>query len=175
MNNLRLIKPTLDFAEPYLAMEMEELSCDPRLIGIVPTNNEELERHIKLCEHQETQGDESTCGVPQTTYWLLCDESGIVGTCRLRHRLTQQLEIVGGHIDYGIRTSLRGKGYGTELLRLLIDKAASIGIDRLLIMCRENNYASIRVVEKNGGVFEGKSINQNLGVILRYWIDTTHR
>lgn len=91
--------------------------------------------------------------VPQSTYWLCVD--GIpVGFGKLRHYLTEKLREEGGHIGYAIRPSYRNKGYGTILLRLIIEKAMEIGIDKILLTVQNHNAYSIKVALANGGIIE---------------------
>ena len=67
--------------------------------------------------------------VPSTTFWLYAD--GIpVGFGSVRHFLTEALRKAGGNIGYGIAPAFRGKGYGKELLRLLLNEAKKMGIDK---------------------------------------------
>lgn len=69
--------------------------------------------------------------VPSTTFWLYAD--GIpVGFGSVRHFLTEALRKAGGNIGYGIAPAFRGKGYGKELLRLLLNEAKEMGIDKVL-------------------------------------------
>lgn len=91
--------------------------------------------------------------VPQTLYWLFIDGSP-VGTAKLRQYLNDSLRIIGGHIGYCVRPSERGKGYGNILLAETLKKAAEINIPRALFTCNEDNAASRRVIENNGGVLE---------------------
>ncbi|MDL2319455.1 GNAT family N-acetyltransferase [Eubacteriales bacterium OttesenSCG-928-A19] len=103
--------------------------------------------------------------VPQTSYWFYVD--GIpVGRAKLRHSLTDELLRHGGHIGYGIARAYRGRGYATELLRLILDEAKGLGLDRVLLTIDEHNLASRRVAEKCGGVLEN-----TLDGRCRYWID----
>lgn len=91
--------------------------------------------------------------VPSTTYWLYVD--GLpVGIGKLRHYLTDKLREEGGHCGYAIRPSCRSKGYGKLLLNLLIKKARSLGIERLLLTIQNHNIPSIKVALFNGGVIE---------------------
>ncbi|HYD19491.1 MAG TPA: GNAT family N-acetyltransferase [Patescibacteria group bacterium] len=89
--------------------------------------------------------------VPQTMVWLIAD--GIfVGDAGIRHRLTPELEISGGHIGYGVRPSRQRQGYATELLRqCLVWVRQNLGLARVMVTCRMDNPASARVIEKNGG------------------------
>jgi predicted acetyltransferase len=92
--------------------------------------------------------------VPSTRYWLFAD--GIpVGYSKLRHYLNVNLRIIGGHIGYCIRPSVRGKGYGSILLGEMLKKAAEKKIPRALVTCLETNTASRKVAEHNGGKLEG--------------------
>ena len=51
--------------------------------------------------------------VPHTTFWLVEDEE-IVGVSSLRHRMTDQLKRIGGHIGFGVRPSAQGRGVAKE-------------------------------------------------------------
>lgn len=91
--------------------------------------------------------------VPQTTYWLYVDEKP-VATAKLRIFLTDALRESGGNIGYAVTPEARGRGYATELLRLVLREAANNGIDRALVTVNNNNPVSIRVAQKCGGVIE---------------------
>jgi len=91
--------------------------------------------------------------VPQTTYWLYVD-GRIVAMAKLRIFLTDALRESGGHIGYAVAPDVRGKGYATELLHLVMKEAAARGIDRALVTVNNSNPASIRVAQKCGGVVE---------------------
>src|SRR4029077_13863118 len=91
--------------------------------------------------------------VPGSQFWLV-SSGRMLGCSRLRHWLTEELEYEGGHIGYDIRPSDRGRGLGTSLLRLTMDRAAALGIVKVRITCDATNRASIRVIEKNGGLLD---------------------
>lgn len=57
--------------------------------------------------------------VPET-YYYLWDEDKLIGEFRIRHYLTDALREGAGHIGYSIAKEYRGKGYGTEGLRLTL-------------------------------------------------------
>lgn len=110
--------------------------------------------------------------VPQTVYWLVRDGSVLLGSSHLRHRLTPMLEHEGGHIGYAIRPSERGKGYATLLLSLTLEKAREMGLPGVLVTCNDDNIASGRVIEKNGGKLRDKVVSKISGKpVRRYWID----
>jgi predicted acetyltransferase len=108
--------------------------------------------------------------VPQTVYWLYVDGQP-VGIGKLRHYLTDRLREEGGHCGYAIRPACRSMGYGKLLLKLLIKKAVSLGIDRILITVQNHNIPSIKVALANGGVIEKVSEQRHY-----IWIDCSlHR
>ncbi len=110
--------------------------------------------------------------VPATAYWLVCS-GRILGTCDLRHRLTELLRDEGGHIGYGVRPSERGNGSGTLMLGLLLAKARELGLAWVLIICDKDNVASARVIQKNGGKLDSESISKQSGKLKqRYWIES---
>ncbi len=110
--------------------------------------------------------------VPCSHFWLVTDQGRVVGTSRLRHSLVPHLEREGGHIGYDVRPSERGRGYGTRLLALTLCEARWMGLSRVLVTCDEDNPASRRVIEKNGGKLASRGISERTGKpILRYWID----
>jgi predicted acetyltransferase len=101
--------------------------------------------------------------VPTSTFWLVLDDRRVVGTSRLRRWLVPHLEKEGGHIGYDIRPSERRKGYGTALLALTLVEARRLGLRKVVVTCDTDNVASARVIEKNGGQYEGHSISDRTG------------
>jgi predicted acetyltransferase len=78
----------------------------------------------------------------------------IFGAISIRHCLTEDLENYGEHIGYGIRPSERNKGYATLMLKLALEKAKELNIDKVLIHCGDDNIVSSKVIAKNGGCLE---------------------
>ena len=76
-----------------------------------------------------------------------------IGAVSFRHELNEMLQNFGGHVGYGVRPSLAGKGLATLALRLTRERAKRMGIKELLLTCSPDNPASRRVIEKNGGKF----------------------
>jgi predicted acetyltransferase len=111
--------------------------------------------------------------VPESYFWLI-DNDEYIGTTRLRHHLTAGLRQYGGHIGYEIRPSKRMQGYGKEILRLALLEARKYGITRALVTCNRDNVGSRKIIEANGGVFEGEDSVWSGGYAIherRYWID----
>jgi predicted acetyltransferase len=115
--------------------------------------------------------------VPESHYWLIRhDETSDAFVARgtIRHTLNSMLVRLGGHIGYAVAPSERCNGYGTVILRLLLNEAKDQGIDPVLITCDDDNIGSRKIIEKNGGIFENAvPYNRNGSTVLkrRYWID----
>jgi predicted acetyltransferase len=112
--------------------------------------------------------------VPGTEFWLDDDGGEIVGCVRLRFWLTPSLEVEGGHIGYDVRPSSRGRGFGTAALRLVLPEAQRRGLERVRVTVDSDNVASVKIIERNGGILSGDTISQRTGrPIKQYWIDTS--
>lgn len=94
--------------------------------------------------------------VPES-YYYLWDEDLLVGEFRIRHYLTDALRTGAGHIGYSIAKSARGKGYGTEGLRLTVQIAKEIiPEDEIYLRVNKDNIASRKVMIKNGAYLAGE-------------------
>jgi len=110
--------------------------------------------------------------VPMSRFFFF-DGDTLVGQSNLRRRLSPLLNLDGGHIGYAVRPSARRRGHASEILRQTLGEASRIGIARALLTVATTNRPSIRVVEKNGGVFDRETISHKDGQKMRrYWIET---
>lgn len=109
--------------------------------------------------------------VPDSHFWLVSG-GRVLGTIRIRHRLTENLAIEGGHIGYGVRPSERNRGRATRMLAMALVEARRLGLRRVLVTCDKDNLASARVIRKNGGVLDSETTSPRSGKpVQRYWID----
>ncbi len=128
----------------------------------------EFEVYLKSNKRMAKGKDLPEGYVPQTLYWLFVEENP-VGMAKLRHYLNESLREKGGHAAYAIRKSERGQGYGKLILRELIEKAKEKDIRELLLTCDEDNMASRRVIEINGGKLDKIKDGE-----CYYWIKELH-
>jgi predicted acetyltransferase len=104
--------------------------------------------------------------VPGTTMWWV-DGDEYLGRIAIRHRLTQALRVVGGHIGYDVRPSARRRGHATAMLAAALPVARGLGIDSAVLTCLAGNLGSRKTIEANGGVLE----DEHEGM-LRFWVPT---
>ena len=101
-----------------------------------------------------------------TTFWWV-EGARYLGSIRIRHEMVPVVVEKAGLIGYDIAPRARGNGHGTAMLRATLPFARSLGFDQALITCEPGNVASRKVMENNGGVYEGERNGK-----LRFWVPT---
>ena len=91
--------------------------------------------------------------VPQTIYWMLEPDNGVVGMVKIRDRLSEFTRINGGHVGFYIHSAHRDKGYGKKALAFALEKLKQIEINEVLVTVYPDNAPSIAIVEANGGKY----------------------
>jgi predicted acetyltransferase len=169
---IRLIEPTAELGTEFLSMiDDYRAAGEERYQHLRALVVHDFTEYIHRIEAASRSVGLEPGAVPQTTFWLVRGNT-IVGTSRLRHYLTPDLEREGGHIGYDVRPAERKKGYGTLLLALTLEKARELGPRRVLVTCDTDNVGSARMIEKNGGRLENEEISPESGkLVSRYWID----
>ena len=169
---LYLVEPSLHYKESFQNLVMDYLRCKEEVYtNLYKPALANFDKYVKkLINH--AQGKKLPDGeVPYSTFWLIDDYKKIYGNVRIRHQTLP----VYGNIGYDIRPSSRGKGYGTILLGLAIEKAREFGIKRIKIACDQKNSPSIKVIEKNGGQFVEQIYDRKTRLFVnRYYIDVSY-
>lgn len=125
-------------------------------------------------KHLEQTSNKSTCDrVPSSKFFAVREsDKKIVGMAMIRHQLDGYYAKYEGHIGYCVRPSQQGKGYATIMLRLLLEKARSLGIEEVLVTCDVKNIASNKTIKNNSGqLVEEISDSDWADVVLKYKID----
>lgn len=99
-------------------------------------------------------GTWSDRGVPGS-FFLAEEEGRIVGRLSLRHELNDHLRRLGGHVGYCVLPAFRRRGLAKAMLREGLDRLRAVGVETALVTCDDDNMASRRVIESQGGRFIG--------------------
>lgn len=172
MSQIKLIKPTLDYANDIMKYRQEFLDSGDSLDGCgslrICSSAEEWINDLKTLENKETCPDDKVCS--NTYLAIRLSDKRIVGIIDFRHHIDHPiLSVWGGHIGYSVRPTERRKGYATEMLRLNLMNCKNHGLEKVLVTCDFDNIASKKTITANGGILE-KEIVVDGERIERYWI-----
>lgn len=110
-------------------------------------------------------------GYVRENFYLCYEGNRLVGVFSLKFELTDFLLNYGGHVGYATRPSDRNRGLATQMLKQGLELSKAFGFDRILYICDDDNYASEKVILKNGGVLENELYDFDEGVtVKRFWI-----
>jgi len=176
MNDLKLVLPSKDDKESALLMLDEIKAVDAGLpwqySGLA--NLEEAtsyEDWVKEKANEKNGIDLRDGYVPCTTLFLKrMSDNKVCGSISIRHELNEFLFNFGGHIGYSITPSERGKGYGKLQLKMALEIAKDLGIEKCLITADETNTLSNKTIISEGGVLEN-TVMWNNEPLNRYWIN----
>lgn len=176
MNDLKLVLPSKDDKESALLMLDEIKAVDAGLpwqySGLA--NLEEAtsyEDWVKEKANEKNGIDLRDGYVPCTTLFLKrMSDNKVCGSISIRHELNEFLLEFGGHIGYSVTPSERGKGYGKLQLKMALEIAKDLGIEKCLITADETNTLSNKTIISEGGVLEN-TVMWNNEPLNRYWIN----
>lgn len=108
--------------------------------------------------------------VPTENYWLIDENSEICGSIRFRREMNEKTRTDGANIGYDVPPSKRKQGCASIMLSLLLDQLRLRGEKEVLITVLEENTPSIKVIEKNNGVFKDTSISWISGLTVQRYL-----
>jgi predicted acetyltransferase len=174
-----LVRAELAHIPSFLEALREGFSRD-NLRAVTPGEIAQIEREpewfIRQVNHPPRQVvlPDGTLGqrVPSTELWYM-DGDTFLGSVGIRHELNDILASWGGHIGYAVRPSAQRQGHASAMLAAGLDFVrANLPLDRVMLTVSLANEASVKVIEKNGGVLEAEVDNPWIEGDRgrRYWI-----
>jgi len=168
---VRLIRPSLQYRKSFLTALWEfdkdkSWNMEPKYKEAAKDPDKFIKRLLGFAKGK----DLPPTYVPDTFYWLV-EGNKYIGRVDIRHYLTPALRRKGGNIGYAIRPTQRGKGFGNLILKLVLPKAAKLGIKRALLTVDSKNTTSRKIIEKHGGKLIKHDKVAEPG-FLRFWVPT---
>ena len=168
MDELILIPPTVMYAD-QIREYVEEFPSDRLQVTLDPDRipgTDELENCATVGDWLRYVKDQEG----KVSWYMAVRRSDgrIVGFSCLRHALKfddDDPEFTS-HAGYSVRPSEQRKGYGSEQLRLLLEKAREAGMVRVRVICRDSNVGSNMVIRANGGIFVDSIYGEESGMTL---------
>ena len=173
--DIKLIIPTEEYEEQVMQLRAELLADGEGFAGCSGLNT--AQTYAEWLDHdallRKMYGDGY---VPSDVFLAVrTSDDRVVGVIDYRYVLSDFLMKYGGSTGYTVRRDERRKGYASEMLRLLCDKAREHGDSFLIVTCDRENEASRRTILKCGGVFENEVTDdfhiEKSGILQRYRIE----
>lgn len=172
MEHIYLKFPTIEDKREWIDYVKETKSDNPEATPGGYKDNTIYEEWLRKLINEYNSINLEKGRVPSSFYFLM-DKNRILGSISIRHNLNNEmLERFGGHIGYNVRPSERRKGYATIMLNLALKKCDELGIEDVMVTCREDNIGSAKTIENNSGVLkEVIFIKEENCSFKKYWIN----
>jgi len=168
--NLELVKLSKEYKDLFYEMMDEWMSFDD--YNRSPSVIRRYDYHDFNSYVDQIDRKEEIDGYPKNSVFFCIDrdKNKMIGAVDLRLYMTANTCHDGGHIGDGIRPSERGKGYGTAVMGLALEKCKEYGINKVLITCNKDNIASKKAIINNGGIYEYDITDEDGTIEERYWV-----
>lgn len=173
--DIKLILPAAEYEEQVMALRSELFNDEESFAGC--SGLDTAQTYAEWLDHEALLRKMYGDGFVPSDVFLAVRESDnrVVGIIDYRYVLSDFLLKYGGSTGYTVRKDERRKGYATEMLRLLKEKARARGDKFLIVTCDKENEASRRTILKCGGVFENEVTDdfhiEKSGILQRYRIE----
>lgn len=155
-NNIVLVRPSLELKEHALVYRGEHFAYGEKIIygSELFDKTESYEEWLSsVTRNTDPKTVNENWVVTDTFFAIRKSDNKIIGIIDLRHTLNDFLKDLG-NCGYSVRPSERRKGYATEMLYQLLQVAKKAGMKELHISVEKANTASVKVIQKNGGIYE---------------------
>lgn len=134
----------------------------------------EFKKYIEQCIEEETIANKKLYDATTNRYIYYVDDYPI-GEVGIRTSLNQFWKMRGSQIFYKIRVSERQKGYGTKMMRLVLEECKRLGFEQVRINCDDLNYGSKKLILGSGGKVDIDHYKTNEGTSSSYIIKIKRR
>ncbi len=175
MSASKLVKPSIEYMDSYLDA-LDEYHAEGRYQFL---HREDLKNNFQLYVDILNEGKQYIHNpfadwvepVPETPLWFVKGNE-YIGTLNIRHRLNWHLEKWGGHVNFIIRPTMRGKGFGKKILQKGMPYICYFGIERALFTIDPKAKGAQRILEFCGADYEDTTPETDkFPARKRFWLD----
>ena len=172
MDKIYLKFPTLEDKEKWIDYIKEYRLDNPDTKPLGCTEDINYEDWLNKIE-KEYKGIDLQPGRVSSSIYFLMHNDKLVGYLSIRHSIDNEfLSLYGGHIGYGVRPTERRKGYATIMLNLALEKCDELGLENIMVTCKEDNIGSAKTIENNCGILkEVLFVPEEKCNFKKYWIN----
>ncbi len=164
---MQLVRPSSRYRESFVAA-IDEFQAEALPWWAGPAIDLARSDFDAFVAMKLAEAETGTASGPAKTHLWAVDDDVFVGRIAIFHELTQELSRSGGHIGYDTRPMFRDRGLATQMLRQALPVARELGLERVLLTCDRSNFASIRVIQRNGGIQDRRHATP--GSKIAFWI-----
>jgi predicted acetyltransferase len=151
---IKLIIPTIDNKEEALRFKQSFFDAGEKTIdgSELLDRMESYEEWLSyVTDNANAESLRDGCVLTDTYFSVDCN-GNIVGIIDFRYELNDFFKDFG-HSGYSVLPAERRKGYATEMLRLIVEKAKAHGLKEIQLSALRSNIPSVKTIKKNGGVW----------------------
>ena len=156
----RLVPPTPVVRTSYLVGELADMRVRGSDTDWLGPASEDFDAYVA-----GRVGVRDRWGVPSEVFWFVAGDL-YLGTLVVRHRLTD--DEGGGHVGYHVVAPWQRQGHATTMLGQGLAVLQDLGVEQALLTVAPDNVASLRVVQRYGGVPDGRNHEGED----RFWVPT---
>lgn len=178
---LQLVKPSKKYLKSFLKA-IDDYRKDENHFGrggidplIKSIEENKVDEYLQQLSDYENAKNLPEGWVPETRFWLI-DGEEFIGSFSIRHALTPHLEKIGGHIAANISPKHRGKYSSFIGIKMCLEEAKKLDLDKVLMTCDVNNVASYKAIMGLLKLYGGEQISDSQSDTHnqhRVWINTT--
>lgn len=171
---IKLIRPSKEHEKEALAFKKEFFDNGENTINgsELLDQTDSYESWLQAVTNNTSKATVNPEWVVTDTYFAIDENERIVGVIDFRHELKGFLKDFGNS-GYSVRPSERRKGYATQMLSLILERAKETGLKSFQLSAEKSNTPSIKTIIKNGGKYS-RSFTVNNEEADVYIIDLSH-
>lgn len=152
---ITLRRPVKEYETEAIAFKQEFIDNGEKTINgsELLDQMESYDDWLKSVQDNASSDTVNPSWVVTDTYFAFDENDRIIGIIDLRHELNDFLKDFGNS-GYSVRPTERRKGYATQMLRLIMERAHQIGMEKIQLSVERSNEASVKTILKNGGKYE---------------------